>query len=440
MKNAHHGDSLFSAAGHLRCTLLFCSMVLTGCTGQVDTPLVMLEQGRMLAERQEFEEAVSVYTKALDGMPENPDVYYLRGVAYENLRLHEKALQDYVKCAELDPARVDALNNKGVVLAKMERFAEAVAEFTRVIELAPEHALALRNRALSRHDLGEDESALTDYARAMELEPQVAVNWFQRGNLYLDLNRFEEAEKDFSKALELAPEFARAWLNRGLTRFRLGQRDAAMEDLHKAESLDDNLVIAGMELLAESSAATPADSMDAPKQPADPVASESPAESQAGHGIPLWPSLRAAAIDFLSQKGFTDLQPTVEIPELNCAVLKGTFQGAEKAVLVTTAFERPATEPQQTERPAESPAAAEPADSDAETGNRIEPDSVKLPGEAMILLDAAVQNSAANPALLVLSGRSGSSEAPRILQFEESWSADDSQISPWILDVRLSRD
>ncbi|MFO0429350.1 MAG: tetratricopeptide repeat protein [Planctomyces sp.] len=438
---------------------LLLVLLIAGCIQQAETPTVTLERAKILAERSQFEEAVPLYSKAIEKMPENPDAFYLRGVAYENLGLNEKALPDYQKCLELEPEHTDALNNQGVVLAKMERFQDAVAVFSKLQEIAPDNVLAIRNRALSYQDLGQFDDARREFDRAVTMEPGSAICWFQRGNLLLEQKQFAEAEKDYNRTIELDPGMARAWLNRGMARYESGRTAEGLEDLKHAESLDENIVVAGMELLnlhpektAKGSAdAAPAGSANAEK----PISSGSlKAETQ------LSPSDRKQLEEALRSKGYDELSYLAELPQFRCAVLNGSSDGQTKTILAT--FADPAGSPA-------AGAAAGKSDSDRKSSSNEDPAeeenadgdpgsvSFLIPGSA-ILSRAGGSTGEGEPVTLIVladgsvktqgirsAGEDGEeqtqapdSESHGILIFDESWTAEDHQVSPEILEVRMS--
>ncbi len=300
------GRSRFPLCG-LHVSIFLMLTTLAGCSNPSDSPLVALEKARILIDRGQADEAVPLISRAIDSLPQDAQARYLRGVAYENLNLEAKALEDYSECLKLNPERTDALNNKAVVLARMERFEEAAAEFTKLLQLNPQDALAFRNRGLCRFDQQQYDLALADYNQAIELAPRAPANWFQRGNVFLEQDLFEQAESDYSQAIELDPDFARAWMNRGVARYQDGRKAAATEDLQMAQTLDNNIILPGLDFFR-----------DEPDPNSD-----------------LWTIVRATADVALADRGFSELMLLQEYPAFWCAKFSAQYRGTDRVVLVT---------------------------------------------------------------------------------------------------------
>lgn len=375
--------------------LVFCG----ACGRPADSPEVILERGRILSERRQFEEAIPLFSQALETFPERAEIYYLRGVAYENVRLPERALADYSKAVELEPDRHEAINNKGVALAKLDRFEDAVAEFSRLIELRPDDALAFRNRGLSQHDLGRLEEALADYGHAIRIAPGDPLSWFQRGNVYLEQGQLPLAEQDFSKAIELDPLLARGWMNRGIARYLAGQKELAWQDLENSQDLDENIVLPGLNYF-----------LDAPAAGQVPAA-----DSAASH----WPDWREAAEQELQRRGFTALQLKGEFPEFRCAEYLAEFHEQPRAVYLSFT----------------GPRAAGP---NSQPGAVILPGAAAGSGQQMVgsLSGPGARTDSDAPqaaSLLILQPPEAPGSAISVVLFQEQWEAVPERIRPVLI-------
>lgn len=294
-------------------TLTCVVLVGLGCAQAPDSPQLMLERAKILMDRGQGAEAIPLLDRIMEVAPDNAEVCFHRGLAYESLDLPEKALADYVACLKLDGMRTDALNNKAVQLAKLKRYDEAIVTFSEVVDLDPEDFLGYRNRGLCRFDMQDNAGALEDYATALQLNSEDPSSWYQRGNVHLAMNTLDAAESDFSKALELDPEFAKAWMNRGVTRYRRGEKALAAEDLTEAQKLDSNIVLPGLDFF---------------KDP-DPAAS-----AAQGDVATAWQHCRPVIERDLTERGFSELVFVREFPDFCSAELTGEFEGVPCKVLV----------------------------------------------------------------------------------------------------------
>lgn len=379
--------SHFTAAGLCLITL----MLLPGCMASSDSPEITFERGNILSDRGKFDDAVPLYTKALEKLSDDPEIFFRRGLCYENLNLEEKALADYVRCLELDSLHVDAINNKGVVLAKLGKFEEAAAEFTKLISEQPENVLALRNRGLCYHDLGQFDVAIADYNTALKLAPEDGNNWFQRGNIYLEQQKFEEAVADYSKAIEVAPGFAKAWMNRGVALYGLNDREAAVKDLEHARELDDNIVIPGIDWVNAANTAELA-----------PVTEVTVAKPVLETMSSPWDTCFEFAISHLEKEGFTNIETVEEFRDKRCAKLAATQEDQTVIVYIGCSGEE-------------------------------QEDTVVLP--------AVGQEDAARALLVIRETKVPDSEdkTPAIEKYQENWPADEEDVQPVIVRVKLSR-
>jgi len=359
----------------------FACLLVAGCAKTPDSPEVMTERAKILMNRGQDADAIPLLDSVLTAMPQNPEAYYQRGVAYQNLNLPEKALADYVACLKLDNLRTDALNNQAVQLAKLKRYDEAIASFSELVDLDPEDFLGYRNRGLCRFDMHDNAGALRDYDTALKLNPDDPSSWFQRGKVHLSMNTLDAAESDFSKALELDSEFAKAWMNRGVVRYRKGEKSSAADDLTKAQELDSNIVLPTIDFFSNA----------APSAAATQVMANS-----------LWDSCRPMIEEELADRGFTVLVFVREFPDLQCAELTGEFDGQPRTVLVTCQQEGQST-------------VSLPC-----------PDSEAVAGDKRLLCSLLV---------LRMSGKNG--VTPSVARFEQQWSPDAQAGEPVIMNYDL---
>ena len=356
-------------------------LLISGCAEAPNSPALMLARAKILMDRGQGAEAISELDLALKAMPQNPEVYFQRGLVYENLDLPEKALADYVACLKLDDRRTDALNNKAVQLAKLKRFDEAIIAFSELVDLDREDFLGYRNRGLCRFDMQDASGALQDYDTALKLNPDDTSSWFQRGNVHLSIDNLDAAEGDFTKALELDSEFARAWMNRGVARYRKGEKSLAAEDLTRAQELDSRIVLPAIDFFR-----------DTPPS----------AAVTAGMAASVWDGCRPCIEVVLAERGFTKLVFVREFPDLQCAEITAEFDGQPSTVLVTC---------QQTGK---------------STVTLPCPDLPELPG-----------GERRPCSLLVLQMAENNGIAPKVARFEQQWNPQSQNGSPVIMDYEL---
>ncbi|HEX2907865.1 MAG TPA: tetratricopeptide repeat protein, partial [Phototrophicaceae bacterium] len=150
-----------------------------GCTLSSEGDYVDAGYDARIAEN--YEEAVALYTCALNINAKNPDSLFGRAYANNELGHYDEALADY-----------DAL-----------------------LAITPDDGAALNNRGNIFYERGDYETALADYNRSIELPGhETYIPYYNRGNLYLEMGDYDQAIADLSQSIQLDPAYADAYLAR----------------------------------------------------------------------------------------------------------------------------------------------------------------------------------------------------------------------------------
>jgi tetratricopeptide (TPR) repeat protein len=219
--------------------------VFTGCIlKRPDHAHAYYCRARASAQLSRDEETVADYSRAIALDPGYAEAWYGRGLAHNRFGRPRKALADHSRALALDPTLARAWLSRGFTYHRMGRLPQALADYSRAIEVDPGLALAWNNRGAAYTNLGKPKKALAEYSRAIELDPELLPAWFNRGDLYYKLDRPDKAVVDFGKVIELDPKSAVAWSNRGAAYTNLGRPDRAVADCSKAIELDPKLALA----------------------------------------------------------------------------------------------------------------------------------------------------------------------------------------------------
>ena len=114
---------------------------MEGTTGEVDEleykthANALKEQGNELFQAGKNEEAIQVYTQAIDLDPDNHVFYSNRSAAYMKNDSKSKALKDAEKCVALAPAWSKGYARLGAAQQALKRFDAAIDTFKKGIEL-----------------------------------------------------------------------------------------------------------------------------------------------------------------------------------------------------------------------------------------------------------------------------------------------------------------
>jgi tetratricopeptide (TPR) repeat protein len=201
-------------------------------------------RGNAYYEAGDYEPAVGAYDRALELIPDVPEILNNRGNALDKLGRNEEALRDYTRALELRPDRPGTLYNRGIILRRLGRYEDALNDYDRALELEPDNPDTLNNRGFVLDDVGRYDDALKDYDRALELSPDHSYALNNRGVTMLKVERYGDALDDFNRALELKPDYPEALNNRGLVLAKLGHYEEALTDIDRALELNPTYFIA----------------------------------------------------------------------------------------------------------------------------------------------------------------------------------------------------
>lgn len=132
------------------------------------------EAGLKAYNRRDLGSAIINWTLAIKINPKDPNAYYSRAIAKNELHTWKSALRDYDKAIELAPHFVDALVNRGAVKDENEDYNGAIGDYSKAIELKPDNHIAYFNRGNTRLNMGDKKSACLDWQKAKELGSESA--------------------------------------------------------------------------------------------------------------------------------------------------------------------------------------------------------------------------------------------------------------------------
>jgi len=137
---------------------------------------IMVHKGIDRIKRNQLEEGLEFFDKALEMNPLNADAWNNRGVALFKMGKLDDALKCYDKALKADHENLDSLRNKGFVLRSMQRFEEALECYEQVIALeAVLDVSDLRNKATVQVGLGRLEDALNTLMDAAIISPSMQL-------------------------------------------------------------------------------------------------------------------------------------------------------------------------------------------------------------------------------------------------------------------------
>jgi len=189
------------------------------------------------AQKNDSEEAVVLFDRALIINPDHPSTHNNRGNALKELRRYEEALASYDKAIELKADYAEVYNNKGLTLSELKRNEEALLCYNKAVALKADFSDAYYNQGNILLGLKRNEEALLCYDKALTLKADYVDAYYNKGNSLLGLQRYEEAVLLYDKVLELKPDYATAYYNCGVALQMVSRYQDAVLSYEKALAL-----------------------------------------------------------------------------------------------------------------------------------------------------------------------------------------------------------
>ena len=163
--------------------------------------------GMEFVDNLKYDDAIVQFTSAISLEPSNPDYYYARGQAYENLLNYTEAKSDYEKSLVFAPKKVDAMISLGAVLNKMGKYEEALKLLNHVSAIDKRNSKVYPEKVISLYCLKKYDQALQSSDTALVIK-DTPMDYYWRGLIYRSLKNDALAEKELRKSISKDKKFA----------------------------------------------------------------------------------------------------------------------------------------------------------------------------------------------------------------------------------------
>jgi tetratricopeptide (TPR) repeat protein len=143
---------------------------------------------------------------------------------------YSEAITFYTKAINIDKDNDEFYGNRGNCYYYLERYSLALDDYNNAIKYYPEYEGYYYNRGNCYQKLGNDNRALLEYNIAIDKSPNLDRSYNNRGISYINLKKYNQAIEDFDKAIELAKNKGYHWNNRGYCYLKLGDYQRAIND------------------------------------------------------------------------------------------------------------------------------------------------------------------------------------------------------------------
>ncbi len=194
-------------------------------------PAVYFNRGLAYYELTQFEAAIEDFTKNIELQPDSAYGFAKRALCYKQLRRFNNAISDYSKAIIRLPGNPALYFNRALCYRELGRWHKVIEDYTKCISLSPQpEVLAYLNRGNARDEVGDKEGAIADYRKAAELDPGNAMYWRNMAIVYRSMDNNAEAITAYSRAIAIDRHDTSLYFGRGLAKWNSGDPRAACKD------------------------------------------------------------------------------------------------------------------------------------------------------------------------------------------------------------------
>lgn len=183
----------------------------------------LFKQGMDHYKRGQYDAAIENYNEYIKIRPNQPSVWFNRGIAYRqkadaamSRTDFERSAADLSQAIKLNPNDADYWINRGWVYSRLiaidfNRYLQlAITDFSTAIRLKPTSGEAFRGRGMVYEGSNQMAKALPDINQAIKLDPKDAVAYFTRAKIHSSSKNYNAALTDVDTALRLFPAYETA--------------------------------------------------------------------------------------------------------------------------------------------------------------------------------------------------------------------------------------
>ncbi len=195
--------------------------------------------GMEFVEAQNYTEAISHFSKAIELKPDYDKAYLERAKAYEKTGNISAAAEDFERLTILTPKDADVFYNTGRLFYKLGKHEEALKKLSVVQDLTRKHLKASQVKIKIMTELGMYDQALEECAIAIRISRRNAKSYYYQGFVYDSLKNYQEAELSYRDAIKLQPNYSVPYMSLAKLLTKLKRTDEALNHINKAISLND---------------------------------------------------------------------------------------------------------------------------------------------------------------------------------------------------------
>lgn len=194
----------------------------------------LMNLGRSLAEKKQFDAAIEFYGKALAVDDSSALAHYNMGAALYAKGDREQAMAHYRTALRLDPEFAEAHNNLGVGLIDENKLEEGIRHYRKALKLDPHHPLAPKNLEIAEKGLAQINSKIAHAEKKLSEAPEDFETLARLAYLYYRKGRFKHAVALYQRVLKQSPNQPDVLTGLAAVHAALKQYDIAIQLMEKA--------------------------------------------------------------------------------------------------------------------------------------------------------------------------------------------------------------
>lgn len=148
---------------------------------------------------EQYDKAIANFSSIIKQVPENPNIYALRAIAFKATEQNSAAIKDYSMAILLDPS-VDNYYNRGAFLMDIKYFKEAQSDLTRSLRLNRNNTFGYFYRGGTYLFLGQFDKSISDFTKAISMDTMDFDAYLGLAMAYLKNNDTANAKLYFDRA------------------------------------------------------------------------------------------------------------------------------------------------------------------------------------------------------------------------------------------------
>ena len=164
-------------------------------------------QGIVSYSRGEFDEALTLFEKALSLAPEDADIFHYLGMTYTQLGQYEPAIGHLQRALKLDPSIEGIHYDLGVTYFRADEYAQALSSFQAAEKAQPDRAMVYFYQGYTYYSMGSYALTASPLQKAQQSDPSLTQTCaFYRAMSFMKAKQYDDAESAFQEAIDAEPD------------------------------------------------------------------------------------------------------------------------------------------------------------------------------------------------------------------------------------------